>query len=173
MVSLGDEATATCVETGGRRDFSGPFSIFAVAMATVDAFALLPSMMLSIDDAASLACSCFNTKSLWHLEHMFMVAALPKNPQLLMQSIGASGGASHPVSLWSILEHFSARKRDDFVESASVIDPSETQQPNQAHQTVPVPGKEDEVQGFLFRLQVFLEEFLEVLKGKKKLRGQL
>jgi len=35
--------------------------------------------------------------SLWHLEHMFIVVALPKNPQLLMQSMGPSG-AWHPVS---------------------------------------------------------------------------
>jgi hypothetical protein len=33
---------------------------------------------------------------------MFLVAALPKNPQLLMHNIGPSGAASHPVWSWSI-----------------------------------------------------------------------
>ncbi|KAJ6325981.1 hypothetical protein OIU78_013138, partial [Salix suchowensis] len=61
-----------------------------------------PFTILPIDDAASLACSCFNRISLWHFEHMFMVAALPKKPQLLMHKIGRSGGAWHPVSSWSI-----------------------------------------------------------------------
>ncbi|MFS7953787.1 hypothetical protein Hanom_Chr07g00622631 [Helianthus anomalus] len=49
-----------------------------------------PPLMMS---AASLAFSCFNIISLWHLEHMFMVAALPKNPQLLMHRMGPSGAA--------------------------------------------------------------------------------
>jgi hypothetical protein len=33
---------------------------------------------------------------------MFLVAALPKKPQLLMHNIGPSGAASHPVWSWSI-----------------------------------------------------------------------
>lgn len=60
--------------------------------------------MFPNEDAASLACSCFMMKSLWHFEHMFIVAALPKNPQLFAQSLGASGGAWHPVSLCSIVQ---------------------------------------------------------------------
>jgi hypothetical protein len=62
-----------------------------------------PFTILPIDDAASLVCSCFNSISLWHFEHMFIVAALPKKPQLLVHKIGPSGGAWHPVSSWSIL----------------------------------------------------------------------
>ncbi|GAU51776.1 hypothetical protein TSUD_88480 [Trifolium subterraneum] len=65
--------------------------------ATTDSFSVLllvdPFIILPRDDAASWACSCFSIMSLWHLEHMFMVAALPKNPQLLMHNIGPSGGA--------------------------------------------------------------------------------
>jgi hypothetical protein len=61
-----------------------------------------PFTILPIDDAASLVCSCFNSISLWHFEHMFIVAALPKKPQLLMHKIGRSGGAWHPVSSRSI-----------------------------------------------------------------------
>ncbi|MFS7977396.1 hypothetical protein Hanom_Chr10g00903501 [Helianthus anomalus] len=52
-----------------------------------------PLMMSSMDEVASLAFSCFNIISLWHLEHMFMVATLPKKPQLLTQRMGPSGAA--------------------------------------------------------------------------------
>jgi len=33
---------------------------------------------------------------------MFIVAALPKKPQLLVHSLGPSGGLWHPVLSWSI-----------------------------------------------------------------------
>ncbi|KAJ6425843.1 hypothetical protein OIU84_026425 [Salix udensis] len=72
----------------------------STAPATTGSFPFLlefPFTMLSKDDAASWACCWFRMMSLWHLEHMFMVAALPKKPQLLMQRIGPSG-AWHPVS---------------------------------------------------------------------------
>lgn len=69
---------------------------------TMGSFPLpLPLTKLSIEDCASFSRSCLRIISLWHLEHMFMVAAVPKKPQLLMQRIGHSG-AWHPVSSWSI-----------------------------------------------------------------------
>jgi hypothetical protein len=43
------------------------------------------------------------------LEHMFMVAALPKKPQLLMHRIGPSG-CWQPASLCSITEYMSAHQ---------------------------------------------------------------
>jgi hypothetical protein len=52
-----------------------------------------PLTTFPMDDAARLAWSCFNIESLWHLEHIFIVAALPKKPQLFMHNIGPAGGA--------------------------------------------------------------------------------
>jgi len=70
-------------------------------------------MMFSIDDMASLACSCSIIISLWHFEHMFMVAALPKKPQLLTQRIGPSGAwqlVSFDESISSISSQLKANK---------------------------------------------------------------
>ena len=80
------------------------FWLYRVGMKTTSAaeagaansFPLLlddPFTILPMDDATSLACSSFKIISLWHFEHKFIVAVLPKEPQLLMHSIGPSGGA--------------------------------------------------------------------------------
>jgi hypothetical protein len=55
--------------------------------------ALDPLIRVSMEDDAC----CLRSLSLWHLEHMYAVAALPKNPQLLIQRMGPSG-VWHPVS---------------------------------------------------------------------------
>jgi hypothetical protein len=55
--------------------------------------ALDPLIKVSMEDDACWLKSI----SLWHLEHMYAVAALPKNPQLLIQRMGPSG-VWHPVS---------------------------------------------------------------------------
>jgi len=46
-----------------------------------------PLMRVSMEEEAC----CLRIISLWHLEHMYIVAALPKNPQLFTQRIGPSG----------------------------------------------------------------------------------
>ncbi|KAJ6428065.1 hypothetical protein OIU84_023474 [Salix udensis] len=91
--------------------------------ATTGSLALLlddPFTILPIDDAASLACSCFNSISSWHFEHMFIVAALPKKPQLLMHKIGPSGCAWHPVSSWSILAFPAPQLVDQYKQEINV-----------------------------------------------------
>lgn len=45
-----------------------------------------PLIRVSIEDDAC----CLRSISLWHLEHMYAVVALPKNPQLLIQRMGPS-----------------------------------------------------------------------------------
>lgn len=45
-----------------------------------------PLIRVSMEDDAC----CLRSISLWHLEHMYAVVALPKNPQLFIQRMGPS-----------------------------------------------------------------------------------
>nr|GMD85720.1 hypothetical protein TSUD_88480 [Ipomoea batatas] len=119
-VSSAEEIPALATEPGQAYPFvASPdcTPITSAAAAAMDSLGLLvlPLTMFSMDEAASLACSCFKIMSLWHLEHIFMVAALPKKPQLLTQKIGPSE-AWQPVSFEdSIMQYPATWKHTNFI----------------------------------------------------------
>ncbi|CAI9763769.1 unnamed protein product [Fraxinus pennsylvanica] len=71
----------------------------SVASVMRGSFTILPETPLtkfSMEESASLACYCFIIVSLWHLEHIFMVAAVPKKP--VVEANNGRSGAWQPVS---------------------------------------------------------------------------